>query len=139
MTPPQGHDSLGLHGLIRSIYDAALDASRWQEFLVRFAVEFSSQATMIFGHDFYFSDRSVEVTETPSSLAAHHGVGTAFMQSFTDHHCRTNVWTENEHLHHEGQVVNGARLYAGARLPRTEWHSDWLRPQDLFYTPAVVV
>ncbi len=62
MPPPQSDDSLGLHGLICSIYDAALDASRWLEFLVRFAAEFSSQTTMIFGHDFYFSDRSVEVT-----------------------------------------------------------------------------
>lgn len=130
-------DEIGISGLIRSIYDAALDAARWQEFLVRFAAEFNSQATMIFGHD--FSDRSVEVTGAPSSLAAHHGIAQDFMQSFAEHYCHTNVWTEDETKHHEGQLVNGSKFYSDTRLPRTEWHTDWLRPQDLFYTLAVVV
>ena len=130
-------DDLGMHGLIRCVYDAALDASRWQEFLVRFGAEFSSQATMIFGQD--FSDRSVEVTGAPASLAAHHGITEDFMQSFSAHYCRTNVWTEDERLHHEGQLINGSRVYPDARLASTEWHTDWLRPQDLFYTLAVVV
>ncbi|BEP92693.1 hypothetical protein GmRootA79_10770 [Acidovorax sp. A79] len=130
-------DDIGMPGLIRCVYDAALDASRWQEFLIRFAAEFSSQATMIFGQD--FSDRSVEVTGASASLAAHHGIGEDFMQSFSTHYCRTNVWTEDERLHHEGQLVNGSKFYPDARLPRTEWHTDWLRPQDLFYTLAAVV
>ncbi len=137
MAPHHGNESLGMSGLICSIYDAALDAPRWQEFLARFAVEFSSQAAVIFGQD--FSDRSVEVTGAPASLAAHHGVEAGYMQSFADHYCRTNVWTENEHLHHEGQVVNASRLYPEARLPRTEWHGDWLRPQGLFHSMAAVV
>lgn len=130
-------DDMGMPGLIRCIYDAALDASRWQEFLVRFAAEFSSQATIIFGQD--FSDRSVEVTNPSSSLAAHHGIGEDFMRSFSAHYCRTNVWTEDERLHHEGQLVNGSKCYSDRLLPGTEWHGDWLRPQDLFYTLAAVV
>jgi DNA-binding CsgD family transcriptional regulator/PAS domain-containing protein len=127
----------GAAGLLRSIYDAALDASRWQEFLVRFATEFSSQAAMIFGQD--FSDRSVEVTGAPASLAAHHGITEEFMRSFSAHYCSTNVWTEDERFHHEGLLINGSKVYSDKRLPRTEWHADWLRPQDLFYILAAVV
>ena len=130
-------NDIGMPGLVRSIYDAALDASRWQEFLARFAAEFSSQTTMIFGHD--FSDRSVEVTGGSTSLAAHHGVGSDAMASFAAHYCRTNVWTEDERLHHEGQLINGSKVYPDEYLPRTEWHADWLRPLDLFYTLAAVV
>jgi len=137
MITTHGSEDIGMQGLIRSIYDAALDATRWQEFLVRFAAEFTSQATVIFGQD--FSDRSVEVTGAPASLAAHHGITEDFMQSFSAHYCRTNVWTEDERLHREGQLVNGSKFYPDERLPRTEWHADWLRPQDLFYTLAAVV
>ena len=135
--PTYAQEDVGMPGLIRSVYDAALDASRWQEFLVRFAVEFSSQTTMIFGQD--FSDGSVEVTGHSASLAAHHGVGEDAMASFAAHYCRTNVWTADERLHHEGQLVNGSKFYPDKYLPRTEWHSDWLRPLDLFYTLAAVV
>ncbi|MFN3439347.1 MAG: helix-turn-helix transcriptional regulator [Acidovorax sp.] len=131
------HHDTGMPGLIRSVYDAALDATRWQEFLTRFATEFSSQTTMIFGQD--FADRSVEVTGGTTSLAAHHGVGEDAMASFAAHYCRTNVWTEDERLHHEGQLVNGSKFYPDEYLPRTEWHCDWLRPLDLFYTLAAVV
>lgn len=135
--PTYAHNDIGMPGLIRSVYDAALDARRWQEFLARFAAEFSSQATMIFGQD--FSDGSVEVTGGSTSLAAHHGVGDDAMASFATHYCRTNVWTQDERMHHEGCIVNGSKFYPDKHLPRTEWHCDWLRPLDLFYTLAAVV
>eukprot|EP01036_Dinobryon_divergens_P056556 gene56556-75527_t len=135
--PTYAPNDIGMPGLIRSVYDAALDARRWQEFLARFAAEFSSQATMIFGQD--FSDGSVEVTGGSTSLAAHHGVGDDAMASFAAHYCRTNVWTQDERMHHEGCIVNGSKFYPDKHLPRTEWHCDWLRPLDLFYTLAAVV
>lgn len=135
--PTYAHNDIGMPGLIRSVYDAALDASRWQEFLARFAAEFSSQTTMIFGQD--FSDGSVEVTGGMTSLAAHHGVDEESMVSFAAHYCRTNVWTQDERMHHEGCIVNGSKFYPDKHLPRTEWHCDWLRPLDLFYTLAAVV
>lgn len=135
--PTYAHNDIGMPGLIRSVYDAALDASRWQEFLARFAAEFSSQTTMIFGQD--FSDGSVEVTGGMTSLAAHHGVDEESMASFAAYYCRTNVWTQDERMHHEGCIVNGSKFYPDKHLPRTEWHCDWLRPLDLFYTLAAVV
>ena len=42
-------------------------------------------------------------------------------------------------MHHEGRIVNGSKFYPDKHLPRTEWHCDWLRPLDLFYTLAAVV
>lgn len=133
-----GAGDVGMSGLIRSIYDAALDVTRWRDFLARFAAEFNSQQTIVFGQD--FSDRSVEVLNGPSSsFSAYHGLADDFVQSFATHYCRVNVWTEDERLHHEGQLVNGSKVYNDARLPHTEWYGDWLRPQDMFYTLAAVV
>ncbi|MDR2334181.1 MAG: helix-turn-helix transcriptional regulator [Burkholderiaceae bacterium] len=131
------HMGLDLGGLICCIYDAALDASRWQEFLARFVVEFSSQSAAIFGHD--FSERSAELAGESVSLAAHHGISGSAMHSFAAHYCGVNVWTQDEHLHHEGAVVNGSSLYPDRYLSRTEWYGDWLKPQDLFYSFAIVV
>lgn len=123
--------------VVRSIYDAALDARRWPDFLARFATAFASDSAVIFGQD--FSDRSVDVGAQPASFAAHHGVGEDAIQAFAQHYCRCNVWTENEQLHQHGQVVNAARLYPERQLPRTEWYADWLRPQGLFHSFAAVV
>ncbi|MEZ5606004.1 MAG: helix-turn-helix transcriptional regulator [Burkholderiaceae bacterium] len=123
--------------VVRSIYDAALDAKRWPDFLARFATAFSSESAVIFGQD--FSDRSVDIGAHPASFAAHHGVGEDAMYAFAQHYCRCNVWTENEQLHQHGQVVNAARLYPERQLPRTEWYADWLRPQGLFHSFAAVV
>jgi DNA-binding CsgD family transcriptional regulator len=138
MVMTYGMTDIGMSGLIRSIYDAALDVTRWGEFLSRFAAEFNSQQTIVFGQD--FSDRSVEVLQVPSAaFTAYHGIGGDFLHSFATHYCRVNVWTEDERLHHEGQVVNGSKVYSDDRLPYTEWYGDWLQPQDMFYTLAAVV
>lgn len=116
-------EEMGMPGVVRSIYDAALDAARWPEFLARFAVDFSSESALIFGQD--YSHRSVDIGEHPASFALHY--------------CRSNIWTENEHLHHEGQVVNASRLYPERYLPKTEWYGNWLRPLDLFHSFATIV
>lgn len=130
-------EAMGVEGVIRSIYDAALDASRWPEFLVRFAAEFSSESATIFGQD--FSDRSVDIGGGSASLTACYGVSDAAIQSFARHYCRCNVWTESEHLYREGQILNSSRIYPDRYLPQTEWHGDWLRYQDLFYSIGAVV
>lgn len=127
----------GTLGLIRSIYDSALDAARWNDFLVGFGKAFHSEATVVWAND--FSDRSVQITGGPASLGAFHGLDPAFMESFASHYCQCNVWTENEHLHQEGLIVNSSEMFPDQRLSGTEWYADWLKPQDLFYSCAAVV
>ena len=63
---------VGMPEVVRSIYDAALDAKRWPDFLARFATAFSSESAVIFGQD--FSDRSVDIGSVPESLVARLGV-----------------------------------------------------------------
>ena len=129
-------DNAGVAGLIRCIYDAALDARRWSDFLARFCVTFSSDAALIFGQD--FSSQTVEVTGGPTQLAAHHGFSDSAIRDFGAHYCHGNVWTSDERLHREGCVVVGAQLYPEKYLLRTEW-GDWMHSQDLFHTFAAVV
>lgn len=129
-------DNAGVAGLIRCIYDAALDARRSSDFLARFCVTFSSDAALIFGQD--FSSQTVEVTGGPTQLAAHHGFSDSAIRDFGAHYCHGNVWTSDERLHREGCVVVGAQLYPEKYLLRTEW-GDWMHSQDLFHTFAAVV
>ena len=123
--------------LIHSLYEAALDPGRWTDFLAHFTVAFSSQAALIWGYD--FSDRSARALGGPTSLSAQHGFSEEALRSFEAHYCRVNVWTANERYHVEGQILSGSECYPDNHLTRTEWYADWLQPQDLFYTLAVIV
>jgi DNA-binding CsgD family transcriptional regulator/PAS domain-containing protein len=127
----------GLPALIRSIYECALDAHQWPEFLVQFGAEFASEMTLIWAQD--FSNRSIELSAGPSALTAIQGVDAHFLSTFEQHFHHCNVWTQDERLHAEGQVVNSTELFCEDQLLHTEWYGDWLRPQGLFYSFAAVV
>ncbi len=127
---------VGMNELIGSAYDAALDAARWPAFLARFCVVFSSDAALIFGHD--FSSQTVEVTGSGAQMAAHHGFSDQAIQDFGAHYCRNNVWMADERRHQEGQVVVSAQLYPERRLLGTEW-GDWMHSQGLFHSVGAIV
>lgn len=126
-----------LGALVNTIYEAALDPPRWKDFLVRFAVAMNSQASMIWAHD--FTDRSVDILGASGAIANFHGVDPAFMDLFAQHYSQCNVWLEDATKHVAGTVVHSSALYPDAQLSRTEWHADWLRPQNLFYSSAAIV
>ena len=134
--PQNARLDAGMADLICQIYDAALDATRWPQVLARCCVEFSSQAALIFGHD--FADGSAEVTGGPSMLAAHHGFDDGTIDALATHYFGASVWLQNDLLHREGIVVNSSRLYPDRHLMRTEW-GDWLARMDKFYSFAAIV
>lgn len=123
--------------LIGSIYEAALDSTRWNDFLVQFSARLNSSAALIWGND--FSDRSVDIHGNSGSISTYHGFDPAAMETFAAYYCQRNVWTEDPLLHKEGFVVTSSGLYPDADLKHTEYYNDWLRPQDLFYSSAAIV
>lgn len=128
--------SVGMAELICQIYDAALDSKLWPQVLARCCVEFSSQAALIFGHN--FEDGTAEVTGGASMLTAHHGLDDSAIEALAAHYSSLNVWLQSEQLHREGAVVNSSRLYPDRHLMRTEW-GDWMGRMDKFYSFAAIV
>lgn len=134
----QGYETLGgKAALVASIYEAALDARRWGDFLDHFSVAMGSPASMIWAQD--FGNNSVDVDGHTGAITADRGIDPAAMATFSSYYSQRNVWLEDQNLHQSGSVVIGSQLFPDAHLGRTEWYADWLRPQDLFHTSAAVV
>ncbi|MCO8160844.1 PAS domain-containing protein [Pseudomonas sp. 21LCFQ010] len=134
MADNNAHD---LGAMIGSIYEAALDSRRWNQFLAMFAARLGSHAAMIWGHD--FSDRSAQIDGRSGSIATHYGIDPAAMESFAEYYCQRNVWMDDPLRHKEGQIVTSASLYPDELLKRTEYYNDWLRPQNIFNSSAAIV
>ena len=123
--------------LIGTIYEAALDATKWPSFLAGFATLFRSEQALMWAHD--FGDKSAELSGGPSSMACTVGIDDYYLNGYVQHFCSCNVWLENEHLHREGQIVDSSELSSERQLLSSEWYGDWLRSQGLQYSFAAVV
>lgn len=126
------------HQLVASIYDAALDPSRWQDFLAEFVYALNSTTGLIWGHD--FSQKTVSIAGAAADLLfSSVGFSHSALQAFHDYYGSVNVWLQDPRMHTAGKVVHDEMLYPNALLKKTEYWTDWLRPQDIFYTAAAVV
>lgn len=130
-------EPVGLGALIGSIYEAALDSSRWDVFLVEFAARLRSHSALIWGHD--FSDGTAHIDGPSGIISSVHDIDPNALDSFASYYCHRNVWTEDPLLHQAGHVVNSTSMYPEDRLKRTEYYNDWLRHQDFFYSAAAIV
>ncbi|OBV38380.1 helix-turn-helix transcriptional regulator [Janthinobacterium psychrotolerans] len=134
MTPSLHQASQTLTTLI---YEAATRYTGWQDFLTAFSVHMGSHAGMIWAHD--FNNQSVDIHLPGSGLAATWGFTPQAMASFASYYGTRNVWLENPALHREGAIVTGSMLFPDYHLKKTEYWTDWLRPQNIFYTAAAIV
>ena len=105
--------------LIGTIYEAALDATKWPAFLAGFATLFRSEQALMWAHD--FGDNSAELSGGPSSMACTVGIDDYYLNGYLQHFCSCNVWLENEHLHREGQIVDSSELSSERQLLSSEW------------------
>lgn len=125
--------------LISRIYEAALDATKWQAFLAAFGASMDSHGGMIWAHDFQERSAELGLIEGGSDVSAAHGFEAGALASFLQYYSSRNVWLQDESLHREGRVVNSTMLYPPGQLKNTEFWTDWLRPQDIFHTGAAIV
>ncbi|CAN7665102.1 helix-turn-helix transcriptional regulator [Pseudorhodoferax sp. LjRoot39] len=124
--------------LVASVYEAALDPSRWGGFLSELVFATGSTTGIIWGHD--FSQRTVTVPgRTSDTLFCSVGFSEQALAQFDAHYGALNVWLQNPALHVGGTVVHGEMLFPNSQLKKTEYWADWLRPQDLFYSSAAIV
>ncbi|KQP44598.1 helix-turn-helix transcriptional regulator [Pseudorhodoferax sp. Leaf274] len=124
--------------LVASVYDAALEPSRWSGFLSELVFAMGSTAGMIWGHD--FSQRTVTVPgQTSDTLFCSVGFSGQALAQFEAHYGALNVWLQDPARHVGGTVVHGEMMFPNSRLKNTEYWTDWLRPQDIFHTSAAIV
>ena len=122
--------------LIGKVYEAALDKRQWPVFFEDFATTLKSHAGLVWSNDFV--DRTVDVGQS-AAFSASHGFSESDLRSFADYYGERNVWLEDSRLHREGAVVTSESLYDPSRLKKTEYWTDWLRPQDIFHSAAAIV
>ncbi len=123
--------------LINLIYEAALDSSRWQDFLVPLAAKLNSHTGLIWAND--FTTQTIDPGLSGHDIFTQIGFDQASLISLEAHYAKRNVWMEDPSLHVKGRVVNSEMLYPSSHLERTEFWSDWLRHLDIFYTGAAIV
>lgn len=123
--------------MVVGIYEAALDAKRWNHFLAQLSVTLNSETGLIWAND--FESHTGHLGGLPGVISATVGFAAEFLDSFVKYYSQRNVWLERPELHREGTVVTSSTLYPESGLEKTEWYGDWLRPQGLYYSAAVIV
>lgn len=120
-----------LNHLVGSIYDAALDRSRWSLFIENLATHLNAGVGMLWLHD--FSTGHYNWANDGGNLSAVSGLDSTQLTRFSDYFAARNVWIPNAGQLAEGSVVVSSALYPDARLKRTEFYDGFLRECDLFY------
>lgn len=116
-----------LPDLIARIYDAALDHGLWDSVLNDLAGLFAD------GHASLYLLHESDTAETTAfeALAATSHWDQAFLDSYGQHYWRLNPWSERVLNRAVGEVTVSDTLVPRTNLERTEFFSDWLRPQQL--------
>jgi len=116
-----------LPDLIARIYDAALDHGLWDSVLNDLAGLFADgHASLYLLHE---SDDAA--TSAYEALAATSRWDQPFLDSYAQHFWRLNPWSERVLTRAVGEVTISDALVPRPNLERTEFFSDWLRPQQL--------
>lgn len=124
---PSGQERLAQ--LVGSIYRAGMEPALWQDVLNDALGHFESRVAMLWTHD--FSTNSIYLPNDRLSCMV--GLDSAGVRAFQSHHYATNVWVPRSAHLEEGGTVLSSQLYPEERLPGTEFHADWLRPNDLHH------
>lgn len=126
-----------LGNLIALVYEAAFDVQQWQAVLSCFSQQVHATASAVYLHDFRAA-RAGQVALNGSFVQAR-GLSDSAVAAYAIHYAALNPWARNEDALKPGVAVSSSMLYDDSLLPRTEFHGDWLRHQNLFYSLGGVV
>lgn len=130
-------EPVAFDALVNLIYEAALDSSRWLEFLVEICGQLNSHTGLIWAND--FNARSIDSGLVGQDVFIQTGFTDSALASLSAYYAKRNVWLEDPRLHKEGRVVNGPMLFPSNHLKKTEFWTDWLRHEQIFHTCAAIV
>jgi DNA-binding CsgD family transcriptional regulator len=115
--------------LVRLIYEAATDPSRWSDFLRVFSETIQAPSAVFLIHD---------KTRQQASASRAIGMDPAWVKSYQEYFVTINPWLERNPFR-RGVVAVGERILNDRELVRTEFYNDFLRPQDWFYSCGVLI
>lgn len=124
-------DRVELDQLVRDIYDAALDSTRWPAFMENLAAALNAGFGNLWLVD--FSNGTVNLENGGGNVAATAGLDSTAIARYANYYVGRNVWHSNANQLAEGSIAVTSGMYPDALLKNTEFYSDWLRELDLFY------
>jgi DNA-binding CsgD family transcriptional regulator len=103
------------------IYNAVLDQSRWQDFLVELTQATGGVKTHLFGFDI---PAGISLGLTSS------GYDPEYIETYDIHYGTMNAWAVGFAKGAPGTVLPSEWMCRKADLFKTEFYNDWIRPQE---------
>lgn len=117
--------------LVGRVYEAAAEPGLWPQFLDAFADATDCEGTVIWLHE--TGDGSARLRDVNASFVGSVRIASDFQRSYAEHYTYTNVLLERINELAEGAVISSSSIVTDAHLYRSEFYSDWLRPQGIGY------
>jgi DNA-binding CsgD family transcriptional regulator len=114
--------------LVQLTYEAAADPSRWSDFLRLFLESIHAPSAVFLIHD---------RTRQKANAAEFVGIEPAWIKSYQEYFVTINPWLVRDPFR-RGVVAVGDQNVNDGELIRTEFHNDFLRPQNWFYCCGVL-
>lgn len=103
------------------MFAAALEPARWSDFLDALSRVAGGIGTHMFGHD-------IAARQSFGLFYSHYAED--YVDSYLQYYAAKNPWASGCFLAPQGVPVYSESVCPRAELLRTEFHNDWLRPQD---------
>ncbi|MHB1207139.1 MAG: helix-turn-helix transcriptional regulator [Rhodospirillaceae bacterium] len=115
-------DSAADTNLLDTIYDAALDSSRWTGFIETLAASASGTYCMFVRHDPIAREGEI-LTDS--------GFDPEIVIKYKNYFASINPWLKNVHTQPIGLVIPSEQRFPVSELQRTEFYADFVRPQKI--------
>lgn len=110
--------------LIQHIYDAALDANKWEHTLGAIVQALDGRSGNLF---------VVNTNTNAVGFQVHWGLGEEWLRAYKEHFAAVDPWNEILSGRPLGMVALTHRVLPDNALSKTEFHADFLRHQGIFY------
>ncbi|MCZ4271047.1 helix-turn-helix transcriptional regulator [Maritalea porphyrae] len=117
--------------LTRIIYQAAVDQSKWQEFVSTLALISKTPQSQMFGFD-HNSHQSIGIL--------HHNMDPEYLRLYGEYYTNQNFWAKGLLNLDENTVWHSDQIASREFIEQSEFYNDWLRPQeDILRAAAAIV
>jgi len=112
-----------LEPLIDLLYEAALDAEKWPQFLVALAQALGGTLPTLFVHD---------TRAHSGALAINAGYDEGTVRAYKEHFAERNIWLRSgSHLLTAGSVRTSHMMCSRQAFLGSEWYADYCQPLDI--------